>query len=60
VYLMSNACGRPQGGGRSGSCGHMWTGEGQKPDILWTFVSMEKEQHFEMLVCKSVSPWSHK
>jgi len=30
---MSTACGRPQGGGGSGSCGRMWTG-GQKPDFF--------------------------
>src|SRR6218665_2610882 len=38
---MSTACGRPQGGGGSGSCGRMWTGEGgQKSDFCgrhkWT------------------------
>jgi len=26
---------------------------------MLTFVSTEKEQHFEMLVCKSVSAWGH-
>jgi len=32
VYFMSMVCGRPQGGGRSSSCGQ---GEGgQKPDFL--------------------------
>jgi len=34
---MSTACGRPQGGRESGSCGRMWPGVGdQKFIFLWT------------------------
>jgi len=37
---MSMACGRPQGGEESGSCGHMWTGGGgQKLDSLVSVIN---------------------